>query len=297
MDWWLDAVAPEDWDVVISLKGEQITGVWPYVRSDRYTISMFRNPRLTPYLGPHVFFPPDVKPSNRDSYEHDVVAELLSQLPNADVWMLQPQPGMRQAGLFRNYGLNLGVHQTFIIGLTDCDENTVLSNFRDGLRRNIRTAEGELTITEEPENLPLLFEYQQKALHQKRVQQNHTLEQMHVLMTACLHNKSGTLYVARKDNVVEAILWNVWDAEKSYYFMGARKPDSEHYRGLSMLLWHCIKLACKRGNTLLDLEGSMDPGVERFFRSFGAKRDMYLVLRKDGHFLWRLRKFFKRKSR
>ena len=81
-----------------------------------------RNPMLTPYLGPHVFYPGDVKESNLDNFEHETVAELMKQLPDAKVWHLALQPGMKQVGLFKKYKLKPQAHQTFLLELSDSEE-------------------------------------------------------------------------------------------------------------------------------------------------------------------------------
>ena len=292
--WWLDAVA-DAWDVALTLKGDQVTGVWPYVIEEKLSITMRRNPRLTPYMGPHVFYPPDIKEANKDSYEHEVIEQLMGFLPDADVWRLSQYPGLKQAGLFRHYGLKIGVHQTFLLSL-DAPEDELFHNCKEQLRRNIKTAEKEIVIANEPTALPELYEFQKATLFKKRVSQYHTLEQMQRLMEPCIANNSGALWVARKEGVIQAIIWNVWDAENSYYFIGAKNPLVDNYRAMSALLWHAIREAKKRGNHTFDLEGSMDPGVERFFRNFGAKRELYLILRKDSHWLWRLKNFLKREK-
>lgn len=287
--WWLDAVCddPDDWDVAVNMKGDQVTGVWPFVLSERISISMMRNPRLTPYLGPHVFFPPDIKERNRDSYEYDAMEGLLDSLPNADVWRLSIAPGIRQAGLFRRGGLKLEVQQTFLCAL-DEDEETLFQYFKEPLRRNLRTAEKELTISAEPEMIGKLYEFQKATLNEKRVVQPHTEAQMKVLLDACIANGAGTLWVARQGGDVQAIVWNVWDTERSYYLMGGKNPETDNYNAMSALLWHCIRQAKARGNQLFDFEGSMDSGVERFFRGFRARRELYLVLKRDGHWFWKL---------
>lgn len=287
--WWLDAVCdePDDWGVSITTKGEQVTGVWPYVQSEKWSISMMRNPRLTPYLGPTVFFPADIKAGNRDSYEHDVVSELLDGIPGSDVWRLSVTPGMQQAGLLRRRGIKLSVQQTFLCDLSQPDES-IFQNFKESLRRNLRAAEKEITITAEPELVNLLFRFQQSTLQKKRVSQPYDEAQMQRLMDACIENGCGTLWVARREETVQAIVWNVWDKDRSYYFMGAQNPGADNYLSMSALLWHAIKAAKARGNKVFDFEGSMDTGVERFFRSFGARRSLYLVLRRDGHWLWKL---------
>jgi hypothetical protein len=287
--WWLDAVCddPDEWDVVLTMKGDQVTGVWPYLRTERLSISMMRNPRLTPYLGPHVFYPPDIKGARRDSYEYEVSEQLLDSLPEADVWRLSLPPGYRQAGLFRRFGLRLDVQQTFLLPLPDEEEN-IFIGFKEPLRRNLRAAEKEIRIVEDPTQLHALFDFQKATLEEKRVRQAYTEEHMQRLMNACLRHESGTLYLAYENGQLQAAIWNVWDEHRSYYLMGGKNPESDNYRAMSALLWHCIRKARARGNRVFDFEGSMDGGVERFFRSFGARRDLYLVLRRDDHWLWRL---------
>ena len=291
--WWLDAVTPS-WNVAVALKGEQVTGVWPYALQQRFTATMMRNPRLTPYLGPHIFYPPDIKPTNRDSFEHEVVAQLLEQLPDADVWVQSTQPRMRQVGLFRNQGLRVAVQQTFIIPIGGRNVEDVFHDFKEPLRRNIRQAESELSISEAPDLLPQLHEFQHQTLFRKRVAQHDSLEDMETLLNACVREGKGMLYAARQGGRVQALLWNVWDSQTSYYFAGAKDPSADDHRAMSALLWHAIKAAHARGNKYFDLEGSQDPGVERFFRGFCGQRELYLILRKNDHWLWKLSRIFKR---
>jgi lipid II:glycine glycyltransferase (peptidoglycan interpeptide bridge formation enzyme) len=288
-DWWLDAVC-EKWDVAIATKGQSVTGVWPYALEQRLRIPMLRTPKLTPYLGPHVFFPDDIRESNRDSFEHETVSALLDQLPDPEVWLLAMPPGLRQAGLFRFFDLQTEVRQTFLIDLT-LDEAELYANLKEPLRRNIRGAEKEIVITHDPGCLRLLHDYQKVTLEDKGRTQHHSFADLERLFAACMEHDSGALWVARSPEAeVLAIILQVWDREKSYYLMGARNPASGNYRALSALLWHAILHAKQRGHKIFDLEGSMDPGVERFFRNFGGKRELYLVLRKTHSLLWRLLK-------
>lgn len=283
--WWLDAVC-SSWSVAIARKGDAITGVWPYAMQQRLGISLLRNAMLTPYMGPVVFYPADMKDSNRDSHEHEVVADLAKQLPAAKVWHLSLYPGHKQAGLYRAAGLRSEVQQTFLIDLS-IDEDSLFANFKENLRRNIRAAQKEYTIAADASCLPLLYDYQRHTLSGKGVNQPYSLGDMQKLMDACAAHGSAALWVARgADNEVAALVWNVWDKERSYYFMGAQKPGGDSYRAMSALLWHAIKQAKARGNTIFDLEGSMDPGVERFFRGFGGRRELYIILKKTDSLLW-----------
>jgi len=286
--WWLDLVC-EKWDVAIAKKGDQVTGAWPYPIEKKLGVNLLRTPVLTPYMGPLVLFPADLKESNLDSFEHETVAELMKQMPAAKVWNLALQPGMKQAGLFKKHSLETKVQQTFLLELTE-DEQTLFLNMKDATRRNIRTAEKEVTVINSPLHLKQLYEFQKNTLAKKGKSLNCSFEYMQKIMDACITHDAAALWTAIDNSgKIHAIVWQVWDEERSYYFMGGQNPDANSYRAMSLLLWHTIKEAKARGNSIFDLEGSMDEGVERFFRNFGGDRALYMILMKNTSFRWKLK--------
>ena len=286
--WWLDAVCGK-WDVAIAKKGDHITGVWPYPVEKKLGVTLMRTPILSPYMGPHVFFPADLKESNVDSFEHETVSDLIAQLPDAKVWHLALQPGMKQAGIFKKHHLKPQVQQTFLLELKE-DEHTLLANMKDATRRNIRIAEKEVTITDAPQYLKQLYKFQKETLAKKGKPLGYTFAQLQKIMDAVIANNSSALWVAidTKDRI-QAIVWQVWDERCSYYFMGGQDMEINSSRAMSLLLWHSMREAKNRGNKIFDLEGSMDEGVERFFRNFGGDRALYVILMKNKSILWKLK--------
>lgn len=287
----MDAVS-DNWEVAITMNGDAVCGVWPYNIESRLGVSLLRTPKMTPYQGPFVIYPKDLKATNRDGFESETVADLLKQLTASKVWNIACLPGFKQVGLLKQYGLDITTRQTFLIDLVP-DEVVLLSNMKESLRRNIKAAETEFEIVNDTDAITTLFEYQKHTLSGKDVMQAHSLLNMQLLLRECIQNDSAALWIAKKGNEIQAIVWNAWDARCSYYFMGAQKPGNDNYRAMPALLWHCMKEAKKRGNTIFDLEGSMDPGVEKFFRSFGAQRELYLVLKKNKSLLWRLKEYIR----
>ena len=285
--WWLDVVCAE-WDAAIAMKGEHVKGVWAYPVEQKLGIGLIRSPKLTPYLGPQVFYPPDMKESNKDSYEHETIAELIKQLPAVPVWNLAIQPGIKQAGLFRNYGLTIQTQQTFIIDLRS-DEDTLFATFKDTTRRNIRQAEKECTLTNEPDKIPLLFEFHKQTLTTKNKGIVHNVNDLQQLIKSSVDNNCGEVWVARQGERIEGIAWYVWDRNSCYSIMTAMNPAAESSKAMSLMHWNAIKEAKRKGQKFFDLEGSMDEGVERFFRSFGGIRELYLVLLKNKSLLWRIK--------
>ncbi len=287
--WWLDVVCKQ-WDVAIARKGEHITGTWAYPVEKKLGVTLLRTPRLTPYLGPTVFFPSDLKESKEDNFEHETVSELIKQLPKSPVWHLAVPPGQKQAGIFKNTGLNSIVQQTFLIELRESEE-TLFSNLKDTMRRNIRMAEDEVILTNSPEHLKDLYHYQKATLSKKGKSLASSFKEMQRIMKACLEHNAGALWVAKgkNDNKIYAIVWQVWDKKSSYYFMGGQNPESSNYRPMSLVLWHTITEARAMGIEKFDLEGSMDEGVERFFRNFGGDRMLYIILQKNKSLLWKMK--------
>jgi hypothetical protein len=286
--WWLDEVCGS-WDVAIAKKGEHVSGVWAYPVEQKMGVTFLRTPPLTPYLGPHVFYPDGLRENKRDSYEHDTVAELVKQLPEAKVWHLALPPGIYQAGIFKNLKLDNHVQQTFLLGLAPAEE-ALLANMKEATRRNIRGAEAEITIRNDPSQLKELYRFQLSTLGKKGKDVGYTAEYLQKIMGACIANGAAALWVAKSGDKTEAIVWQVWDGQTSYYLMGAQNPGTTSYRAMTLLMWHMIREAKKRGNAHFDFEGSMDEGVERFFRNFGAERNLYLVLHRNDSLLWKLKK-------
>lgn len=283
--WWLDAVC-NDWDAAIVKNGEHLAGIWPYRMEHKAGVSLFRNPGLTPYLGPYIFFPPDLKETKRDNFEHEVTAQLLAQVPTTKVWSIALFPGQKQVGLFRAKRFEIQPKQTFLMHL-DADEETIFSRLNEDYRRNIRKAE-ELTITNEPALLSELWEFQKATLERKDVGMYVSLQQMQQVFDACLRHDRTALWVAKKEDIVQAILWHIWDDNTAYYLAGSKNPAAKDNRAMTALIWKAISESKKKGLSCFDFEGSMDPGVEKFFRNFGAQRELYLVLKKNESLLWRI---------
>lgn len=285
-DWWLDAVC-DSWDVAIVMNGDKVAGVWPYNTEVKAGVSIIRNPVLTPYMGPHVFFPHDLKPSKRDNFEHEVTEELYRQI-QAKVWSVALVPGQNQVGMFTANGFTVIPRQTFIMPLQE-EETVIFLRLHEDYRRNIRKAETELSITNEPALLPELWEYQKATLDKKDVHMHFSRQQLQKVFDACLKNNNAALWVARKEGVVQAILWHIWDETRAYYLVGSKNPATKDNRAMTALIWKSISESKKAGKLSFDFEGSMDEGVEKFFRNFGGERTLYLSLKKNNSILWKLK--------
>lgn len=285
--WWLDTVCNR-WDVAIAMNGSEVAGVWPFQVESKVGVALLRNPVLTPYLGPHIFYPSVATGSQRDAFEYETITKLLTEMPSAPVLTLAIQPGIKQVGLFDQYGLTSHIKQTFLLNLLQ-DEAQLHANMRETTRHNLRLGGAELTITNSPECIKELYRFHKSTLEAKGIKPAYTEARLSAIMKACIAHDAGSLWTARKEGRIVAMIWQLWDAHNSYYLMSARNPAEDDKRAVSVLLWHAIKYAKSMGLSSFDFEGSIDTGVEKFFRNFGGERQLYLVLKKNTSLLWKVK--------
>ena len=290
--WWLDISCP-DWDAVVVKKGNVVTGVWPFSKEQKIGISITRNPALTPYMGPHIFFPKDLKESKRDNFEHETISEMMKHLPEFKVWSISCRPGLKQVGLFQENKFNAVFRQTFILDLQN-DINDILPRLHEDFRRSIKKADSEMTITEEADAIPTLYQYQKATMDRREATISYPLQLIQRLHDETRKHDKTAVWVARKNGEIQAILWNMWDDIRAYYLVGSKNPAVKDNHAVPALLWQAAKHSKQLGKISLDFEGSMIPGVERFFRNFGAERVLYPTLLREQSALWKAAKAIKR---
>jgi len=69
----------------------------------------------------------------------------------------------------------------------------------------------------------------------------------------------------------------VWQDSCAYYIAGGSDPALRHSGAHSLVMWEAIQYVSQFTDHF-DFEGSMVPGVERFFREFGATQTPYFTL-------------------
>lgn len=286
--WWLDATGLP-WQMATVRKGDVISGIWPYFPQKKYGVSLLRNPPLCPYLGPYVAFPSHLKPTRQDSFERQIVAALLEQLPQTQVVNTALLPGIAQLDLFAQKGFRIKPRQTFLMNLKATSEAELLSRLQDDYRRNVRRAADELQISNAPEYLEDLYRFSAINLARKGLKPHFSFPYLQNLFNAAHQRGQGALWVARKAGQPEALIWHIWDNRRAYYMMAARLTEAKEARALTALIFHAMMHSWERGIETFDFEGSMDPGVAHFFRGFGGRKELYLVLEKEASLLWRLK--------
>jgi len=69
-----------------------------------------------------------------------------------------------------------------------------------------------------------------------------------------------------------ASVYIAWDKWRSYYLLGGYDSERGHSGASALAIWYAIKFTKEElGLDEFDLEGSMVPQIEQFFRRFGGQ--------------------------
>ena len=106
-------------------------------------------------------------------------------------------------------------------------------------------------------------------------------------------NKGRSFWPRDADGTPHAAAFVVWDTllPRTICLSGA-DPDLRKQGGQYFLLWEIVKKMAKKVNRF-DFEGSMVPGIESVFRSFGGQQVPYLRVRRFGSRLWEILSWIK----
>lgn len=285
--WWMETVCDGKlWDVALAYDGEKLLGAMPYHYVRRYGFTFVLQPQLTQFSGPLFFYYYDgeagsVSESHRLDFEKKVAKELLEQmeLRKPSVVLIHTSPQLTNWLPFYWNGYKQTTRYTYRIQDIS-DPDAVFAAF-DKEKRQRKICKTEKQTTVRFDMSPLEFaafhhRYWQSKGMKDLLAENFIIKVCEAALErgqgviGSLHDEDGTLLAAR---------FVVFDRHSAYALMSASEP-SRHRSGHSeTLMWALIKYLSGKTKAF-DFEGSMDEGIEYFYRSFGARQTPFFALEK-----------------
>lgn len=269
--WWETVCRGKRWDVLLCERDGKVRGAMPYIDGRRLCLRYSLMPQLTMFTGPWL----------ADKGDKEAFDDLWRQFVSRR-WVLckgRLSLELTAAGLVPPRGLNLKseMHYTYRF-----DPIRPLEELMHGAsqlrRRDYRRLCGELSVDEavSPQEFADLH-----TAYMERQGKRDLLEHsfiVHVCSEA-VGRGNGMLVGARDaDGRLHDALFVVFDSECAFMLMCARGADAPR-NSMSFLIWKTIEIMATR-TKVFDFEGSMEPGVEEYYRSFGPqKADMLQVSR------------------
>lgn len=289
--WWLDAVCP-NWDIAIREKEGAVAALFPYQIEKKAGLVLLRNPPLTPYLGPLFLLQQETRQAQWD-FEEKMLEHLWLQFPKWDFFQVETLPCFQNFLSFHQKGFSNTNRLTYHLDLKQGEE-ALFANIHSRRRNYIRKAEKEIMIeTESHPDIDLLVSWHRQAFVQKKQAYPYSAAFLEKVIRAA-GQQAASLFLTAKDRSGRplAMLWTPFDQEKAYHLLSAYNPQEPVKGVMDLLTWTAVKAAGQRGQRTYDFEGSMDPGIESFFRKFGGVRKTYLSFRQTNSLLWKIKTTF-----
>jgi hypothetical protein len=287
--WWLDAVAPGGWAEARVEEGGAAVARMPYAVRRRHGLSLLLAPPLSNRLGPLVDLGEGRQEARLRRFDH-LVDALLDQLPAADLIRQPLHPDVLSWLPFHRRGFRVEPQISYVIDrLDDLDE--VWGGVAGRTRRVIKSA-GKVVEVHRDENAERLVRMVGSTYRRQGLDVPYDPRVLDRAVEAALGRARGTVLTAVDEaGNVHSSLFCVWDDRRAWYVGGGGDPELRSSGAGSLLMWELIKEAAKHVPRF-DFEGSMVPGVERYFRNFGGRQETYhMVTRTSARLapLWALR--------
>ncbi len=280
--WWLDAVAPGQWEAAEIERDGNIIARLPYLKTKRFGSKILGVPDYTQTLG-YWIENTGAKNAKRFARQKDLISELIEKLPkgySADFFL---DHSCDYLFPFKWSGYNLQMQYSY--RLNDIKDIDVLwSGLADNIRREIKKAQ-KIVAVEENHPIDDLITLQNKTFERqgRKIKDNSELLKRldNVLQE---HNARKLFCAVDADGQIHAASYFVYDSNCCYYLIGGGDPELRTSGASSLLMWEGIKFASGVSNAF-DFEGSMIEPIERFFRAFGGVPTPYWRVTKLNWFL------------
>jgi hypothetical protein len=290
-DWWLDAVVGEqNWDVVVVRTNGRIVGAMPFATTRRYGMIVIHQPPLTPLLGAWIS-PSGEKTSSRLGNEQRVLQSLIDQLPRFDNFRQTCNKDFSNWLPFYWNGFSQTTEYTYVVNHLDNLE-LVWSEFDSARRKHCRQGAERFTMKEDI-SLDDFLCLHKMTLDNRGVSQSFTDDSLRRLDAACIERKCRKIHIAVDDAGRHCSgTYTVWDGNCAYALMKGSDPQLQNTGAPSFCQWQAIRFSSTVASKY-DFLGNMNPLIEPYVRSFGAKQTPIFTITKTPSRLLRLRQGLK----
>ena len=276
-DWWLDAACGDDWDVLLYEKNGKLLAAMPLFVPCKRLITM---PHYTQMMG--VWFV--------DNPSETKYASLLAHRQTISTYFVKELE--RYRSFFQNFNYGFDDWLPFYWGgySQTTRYSYILHDIRDfeakwnemsqQTRRNINTAKNAKIQVRTGVSVEDFLYVQALTFKRQQLKNKQSNAVLRHLIETARERGQGELFGGYDDaGNLHAVAFIVWQDSMAYYIAGGGNPSLRHSGAHSLVMWEAIQAVSHYTNRF-DFEGSMLPGVERFFREFGAVQTAYFNIKR-----------------
>lgn len=260
---------------------DSVLAVFQLVRSKRSGLTLWSNPPFNQ----HCAFLADVRSKNPAKRNGDIkrlhgaVAAFLTTLNGVVTLGFPPETVDMQPYIWAK--CKVVPNYTYRIDLKP-GIDAVRKEYAAETRNAIKKADSDGVVVRaatRAEVLPLIeatFDRKAKALDRAKVDR---------ILQAFLDRDQGFAFLTEWNGKSVAAAFCGVDVHRAYYLLGGHEKAGGHAGAGALTVDRCMEHATSLGIPQFDMEGSMLPEVERFFRGFGAELTPYYTVNRASFLL------------
>lgn len=259
--WYLNIVS-ENWEALVL---DDYEAVMPLPTKNVFGFNILRQPLFTQQLGvfsPHIQLVNNIQPFTEYIHSHFRYISLQFNKHNA-------LPLNELQGIVikkNNFELDLIPSYNYLWG-----------KYHSNTKRNILKArQNQITVKTNSINAETFTTFIKKYVGLKVPHlSDKEYQKIKQIVEFSLRYKFGELYSAydEKNRIIATVLFT-FTHQRAYYLFAASSPIGKEKRAMFLLIDEFIKKYAEK-NVILDFEGSMIPGLARFYESYGATNCNY----------------------
>ncbi|MEG1544137.1 MAG: GNAT family N-acetyltransferase [Tannerellaceae bacterium] len=276
-DWWLDAACGEtNWEVLLLEQKGRVQAALPLYIPHKGIVSM---PPYTQTMGPwFAEGADDTKYTTLLSQRQALSKTLIEGLSIYPHFLQNFSPQITDWLPFYWAGYRQTTRYTY--QLRDLsDPSRLWDGMSQHTRRNIIKAREKHQITvKKGISITDFLQIQNKTFERQGISSPQSTTTLERLIAVSRSRGQGDLWGGYDaEGRLHAAAFIIWQKNSAYYLAGGGDPALRDSGAHSLVLWETIQQTATQ-SCLFDFEGSMLPGVERFFREFGAQQTPYFTI-------------------
>ena len=284
--WWLDAASKENWNVIFSKNGDEITGFFVFSFQEKFGKKIVTNHPLTQYAGPFILYPEGLNKSEKYSFENKVYTSLIEQLnaKNFDFIEINCHRSFENWQQFFWSGYKQTTKYTYILENIS-DREALLKDMSYSQRgKRIKKDAGKYRFSLEL-SAEDFYDFYKANLETQDKTIFYSKEYFLGLYYAAQEREQGQIIcMYNSENELLAALWTVWDNECAYNMIMTSDKKKKCSEGTTLLIWETLDFL-KDKTQNYDFEGSMIKGVALRNQSYGAVAVPYHSISKSNSIL------------
>jgi hypothetical protein len=261
--------------LIVNNNGDAI-GCFQYFKFSKAIFNMVITPPFTPNIG-LCFVNPAESVVGKNSFSKEIltaVADYFDQL-KSDLTDLALPAHVMDTQPFTWRGFQSSLRYSYWLDLSQTEEE-LWNKLSSEKRKSINRAQKENIQTELVTDRQEVYQLILASLSRHHVLKNKSIIQK-IVLNPDLANHSFAFLAKEKTIPTSATFCTVSGDTAVYLFGGTADPSGNNGSGVSCM-WQSILHAKKLGLAKFDFEGSMQPGIERYFREFGGNLVPYAAI-------------------